>query len=79
MALRAYYKRDKLTMHTQPLRCSPADGDSKFRVVFTATFLHPQGAGQLSDQGAIAGLKFERIVQDSDDLLHFPRIPSKRP
>ncbi|CAB3646348.1 hypothetical protein LMG24238_00766 [Paraburkholderia sediminicola] len=64
-----YYDSDELTMHTQVLDCSPA-GDGKFRVTLAETLFHPQGGGQLSDQGTIASVKVERVIHEGDKVIH---------
>lgn len=69
MTQRAYYNSDELTMRTQVLDCSP-DHDGKFRVTLTATLFHPQGGGQLADQGTIAGVKVGRVIQEGDKVIH---------
>ena len=69
MTQRAYYHSDDLALQTQVLDCSPGD-DGKFRVVLAATLFHPQGGGQLSDQGTIAGVAVSRVIQDGDVVVH---------
>ena len=64
-----YYDSDELTMNAQVLDCSPAD-DGKFRVTLAETLFHPQGGGQLSDQGTIAGVKVERVIHEGDKVIH---------
>jgi len=69
MTQRAYYNSDELTMRTQVLHCSPVE-DGKFRVVLAETLFHPQGGGQLSDKGSIAGVNVDRVIQEGDQLIH---------
>jgi alanyl-tRNA synthetase len=69
MTQRTYYNSDELTMRTQVLDCSPVD-DGKFRVTLAETLFHPQGGGQLCDQGRIAGVKVERVIQEGDQIIH---------
>ncbi len=69
MTQRTYYHSDDLTMQTQVLSCTRAD-DGKFHVVLAATLFHPQGGGQLSDQGTIAGVKVGRVVQEDSVVIH---------
>lgn len=69
MTQRVYYHSDELSLRTQVLACSPTD-DGKFRVLLAATLFHPQGGGQLSDQGTIAGVAVGRVIQEGDAVVH---------
>ncbi|MDB5983843.1 MAG: alanyl-tRNA editing protein [Pseudomonas sp.] len=74
MTLRTYYHSDETAIQSQVLSCSP-DSDGLFRVILTETLFHPQGGGQPSDQGTIAGVNVGRVFQDGDDLIHIVEAP----
>jgi alanyl-tRNA synthetase len=66
---RTYQTSDELSMRTRVLHCSPA-ADGKFRVLLEATLFHPQGGGQLSDQGTIDGAIVTRVILEGEDVVH---------
>lgn len=69
MTQRTYHSSDDLSMRTRALHCSATD-NGKYRVVLEATLFHPQGGGQLSDQGTIAGANVERVILEGDEIVH---------
>jgi alanyl-tRNA synthetase len=69
MTERLYLTSDDLSMHGQVVRCSMGEGGT-FDVVLAATLFHPQGGGQPSDQGTIAGANVVRVSQAGDHVIH---------
>ncbi|NAO28807.1 alanyl-tRNA editing protein [Pseudomonas syringae pv. dysoxyli] len=69
MTQRAYYTSDDLSLNTQVLSCKPMD-DGRFEVVLVETLFHPQGGGQLADQGFIAGVRVEGLSQVDGQVVH---------
>lgn len=69
MTQRAYYTSDELTLNTHVVRCTPTE-DGRFRVDLAATLFHPQGGGQLADQGTIAGIRVEDVLNIDGDVVH---------
>ncbi|AVH39092.1 hypothetical protein AL532_23630 [Pseudomonas monteilii] len=74
MTLRAYYTSDELTLRTDVLSCTPTD-DGKFQVVLEETLFHPQGGGQLADQGVIAGIPVKGVSQNENQVIHVLEHP----
>ncbi|MCU0126922.1 alanyl-tRNA editing protein [Pseudomonas vlassakiae] len=69
MTQRAYYTSDELTLSTHVVRCTPME-DGRFRVDLAETLFHPQGGGQLADQGTIAGIRVEEVLNIDGDVAH---------
>lgn len=69
MTKRIYYSSDNLTMTTRVVECSPI-GDGMYHVILAETLFHPQGGGQLSDKGRIAGVNVEGVLQVGDKVVH---------
>ena len=69
MTERLYMTDDRLTMETSVLRCAQRD-DGLFDVVLSATLFHPQGGGQLSDRGSIAGVDVAKVTTLEDEVVH---------
>ncbi|MEE1923680.1 alanyl-tRNA editing protein [Pseudomonas sp. 148P] len=69
MTQRAYFFSDELTLETRVLACRPLD-DGRYQVVMAETLFHPQGGGQLADQGFIDGVAVEAVVQTENEVLH---------
>ncbi|NIF28528.1 alanyl-tRNA editing protein [Pantoea sp. Tr-811] len=69
MTQRAYYTSDELTLSTHVVRCTPME-DGRFRVELAETLFHPQGGGQLADQGTIAGIRVEDVLNVEGDVAH---------
>lgn len=69
MTERHYFNSDHLSMNAKVVSCSPA-ADGHFEVILAATLFHPQGGGQPSDVGTIAGAKVIRVSQAGDEVIH---------
>ncbi|PMS17230.1 hypothetical protein C0Z18_20950 [Trinickia dabaoshanensis] len=69
MTERRYMTEDSLAMETIVLRSSPRD-DGLFDVLLEATLFHPQGGGQLSDRGTIAGVRAVRVSSVENEVVH---------
>lgn len=69
MTQRLYMTDDRLTMETSVVRCTQRD-DGLFDVVLSATLFHPQGGGQLSDRGTIAGAGVVKVMALEDEIVH---------
>jgi len=74
MTERHYFNNDDLRMQAQVTRCT-AEPDGSFRVILSATLFHPQGGGQPSDLGMIAGANVIRVMQDGDEIVHLVDRP----
>ncbi|MDJ0023726.1 alanyl-tRNA editing protein [Pantoea eucrina] len=71
MTLKRYFTSDQLTLTTRVLRCEPQD-DGRFRLILSETLFHPQGGGQPSDRGTLAGAA---MLQEGDDVAHYTDRP----
>lgn len=69
MTQRLYMTDDSLAMETSVVRCTPR-AEGQFDVVLSATLFHPQGGGQLSDRGTIAGVEVVKVVAHDDEVVH---------
>lgn len=69
MTQRLYMTEDTLAMDTTVVRCAPRE-DGLFDVVLSATLFHPQGGGQLSDRGMIAGVEVMRVSSQDAEVVH---------
>ncbi|MGY5958512.1 alanyl-tRNA editing protein [Kosakonia sp. BK9b] len=69
MTERLYYTSDTLTCTAQVLRCEAQD-DGRYTVVLNKTVFHPQGGGQPADNGTIAGIAVEAVLQHGDEVWH---------
>ncbi len=69
MTERLYMTDDRLTLDTSVVRCTQRD-DGLFDVVLSATLFHPQGGGQLSDRGTIAGVDVVKVAALDDAIVH---------
>jgi len=69
MTQRAYFFSDELTLETRVLECRPL-ADGKYQVVLADTLFHPQGGGQLADQGFIGGVPVQGVRQSEHEIVH---------
>ncbi|MDR0279458.1 MAG: alanyl-tRNA editing protein [Paucimonas sp.] len=69
MTQRAYFFSDELTLETRVVDCRPLE-DGRYQVVLAETLFHPQGGGQLADQGFIGGVAVEAVGQTESEVLH---------
>lgn len=69
MTVRHYLSSDDLSITSKVIRCTPTE-DGKFEIVLSSTVFHPQGGGQPSDQGTIAGATVLRVTQAGDEVVH---------
>ncbi|QNH52905.1 alanyl-tRNA editing protein (plasmid) [Acinetobacter venetianus] len=74
MTLKRYFTSDQLTLTTRVLRCEPQD-DGRFRLILSETLFHPQGGGQPSDRGTLAGAAMLQALQEGDDVAHYTDRP----
>jgi alanyl-tRNA synthetase len=69
MAQRRYLTSDRLSLKTEVLRSLRTE-DGNYEVVLAETIFHPQGGGQPSDQGLIAGASVMRVSVIEDQIVH---------
>jgi len=74
MTLKRYFTSDQLTLTTRVLRCEPQD-DGRFRLILSETLFHPQGGGQPSDRGTLAGAAMLQALQEGDNVAHYTDRP----
>lgn len=71
---RHYFKSDELSMHTEVQLCTPTQ-EGEYEIILAATLFHPQGGGQPSDVGCIAGVKVKRVFQNGEQIVHVTGHP----
>ena len=74
MTERLYYYHDDVQLEARVLACT-AQEDGSHAVQLDATLFHPQGGGQPSDSGTIAGVAVLRVAAQGDQLLHYLTQP----
>lgn len=74
MTERLYFNTEDLSMTTTVRLCTPTQ-DGEFEIMLDATLFHPQGGGQPSDTGTIAGIKVNRVFQTGDMTVHLTSQP----
>ena len=74
MTERLYYYHDDLQLEARVLACT-AQEDGTYAVQLDATLFHPQGGGQPSDSGTIAGIAVLRVAAQGDQLFHYLAEP----
>ncbi|MFZ3003262.1 MAG: alanyl-tRNA editing protein [Undibacterium umbellatum] len=74
MTKRLYFNTEDLSMTTTVHLCTPTQ-DGEFEIMLDATLFHPQGGGQASDTGTIAGIKVTRVLQTGDTIVHLTSQP----
>ncbi|MFZ6733688.1 alanyl-tRNA editing protein [Undibacterium sp. Ji42W] len=74
MTERHYFKSDELSLHTEVQLCTPTQ-EGEYEIILAATVFHPQGGGQPSDVGCIAGVKVKRVFQTGEQIIHLTGHP----
>ncbi|MFZ6743605.1 alanyl-tRNA editing protein [Undibacterium sp. JH2W] len=74
MTARHYFSNEHLSMHSKVEQCT-ARPDGDFEIILDGTLFHPQGGGQPSDAGYIAGVKVNRVFQSGDMIIHLTDQP----
>ncbi|MEB0048737.1 MULTISPECIES: alanyl-tRNA editing protein [unclassified Pseudomonas] len=75
MTLRLFFHSDDLKANVEVLDCTPHEHE--FAVILRATLFHPQGGGQPCDTGWIGESQVLRVVQDTDQIIHYVSHPVK--
>ncbi|HEO1573511.1 TPA: alanyl-tRNA editing protein [Klebsiella aerogenes] len=74
MTERIYYTSDATEGRAQIVGCS-AEADGRYAIELDRTLFHPQGGGQPSDGGWIAGEPVMAVITHGDSVLHIVAQP----